>query len=260
MASKSVLLCALHAMSLQLYGADGSSFLEGAAGDAAAVVDELDDSSLLINGMRPSAMLTELADRQERTHEAIKSWKLMRKAKAAGSSRTKTKRYERNLPCSGREEPKNYQPYCFSGKTGFGNEQIHMKVLDIAFDMHGRALIHSTGRPEVKCEKMFAKPSLAHDFNIGEFAACVPQRLKPTLMRYCSNQNNYKMQFEVGEQRTAVLLAPSVCPPHFYEDSAPEENFESLLQKEMPKVPPLPKSDDEGFVSGKISEKVSFEY
>jgi len=119
--------------------------------------------------------------------------------------------------CTGSSDPPTHAPFCYSGsKMG---EIVTIKVSSFdSVSSAGSVLVTGSGLTPVKCERGFSKAEQL--ISVPQLTDCLPSTVKPTGMKYCSDQNQVLLDAKVGVVPVQLVLIPSPCPPVFLEESA----------------------------------------
>jgi len=129
--------------------------------------------------------------------------------------------------CTGvADPPAAHSPFCFTGsKMG---EVVSIKVN--SFDSKsalGSVGITGSGLTGIKCVKSFNKAQQL--INVPQLERCLPKTVKPTNMRYCSDQNKVLLDASVGILPVQLVLIPAPCPAVLLQTDA---QASSLLQSD----------------------------
>jgi len=124
--------------------------------------------------------------------------------------------------CTGSSDPPTHAPFCYSGsKMG---EIVTIKVSSFdSVSSAGSVLVTGSGLTPVKCERGFSKAEQL--ISVPQLTDCLPSTVKPTGMKYCSDQNQVLLDAKVGVVPVQLVLIPSPCPPVFLEESAQVQDF-----------------------------------
>jgi len=121
--------------------------------------------------------------------------------------------------CTGDADPPNaeHSPICYSG-TKMG-EVVTIKVNSFKTPTkEGSVLVTGSGLAKVKCERNFLKSQQM--ISVTKLDECLPKTVKPSGLKYCSDQNRVILDANVALFNVEMVLDAAECPAFFLEQSA----------------------------------------
>jgi hypothetical protein len=119
--------------------------------------------------------------------------------------------------CTGKSDPDSHADYCYTGsKMG---EVVTIKVN--SFDnisAAGSVLVTGSGLKAIKCERGFSK--VEQLITVPQLTECLPSTVKPSSMKFCSDQKQVLLDATVGIMPVRMVLIQAPCPAVFLEQGA----------------------------------------
>jgi len=122
--------------------------------------------------------------------------------------------------CTGVKDPPTHAPFCYSGsKMG---EHVTIKV--DSFDSPssaGHVLVAASGLKKISnCKRGFSKANQM--IMVTKLDECLPRTVKPSGLKYCSDQDKVILDATVGLLSVEMVLNQSPCPASFLEQASSE--------------------------------------
>jgi hypothetical protein len=113
--------------------------------------------------------------------------------------------------CTGSENPPTDKnaPLCYAGEKMGETVMIHMEAYD-TMKNSGSVNVLGSGLAPVKCQRGFSKNQQM--ISVTNLEQCLPRTVKPSGVKYCSDQNSVILDATVGMISVQMVLKPTPCP------------------------------------------------
>lgn len=133
--------------------------------------------------------------------------------------------------CTGSGNPATHAPFCYSGSKLGETVTIRVHKFDNNINQ-GLVFVSGSGLARVHCKRDFSKaqqmievPGLEH---------CLPRTVKPSGMKYCSDQDQVVLDATVGIVPVEMFLKPTPCPAAFLEEGPSTKLMRKQTKKQQP--------------------------